>query len=210
MKPDAGEGEMKRRAFNTCLKHVINKHAWEQTTETSLYTSCGHAPLQASRQEALTEGSRASSRFREMLLNRRLQEDLLKASSHGLEASRNGRNTECREESRGRRKYLSRTFRVTFKASIHHQWRDEVAETVLRERERQLRERDDDDDDETEGVSTETRNNRLNMNISFEDVRIQDLLEHEQELDIAEGTEYSDIDAVLHIGRAMFPELPYS
>ncbi|KAK6729894.1 hypothetical protein RB195_006756 [Necator americanus] len=75
---------MKRRAFNTCLKHVINKHAWEQTTETSLYTSCGHAPLQASRQEALTEGSRASSRFREMLLNRRLQEDLLKASSHGV------------------------------------------------------------------------------------------------------------------------------
>ncbi|KHJ83347.1 hypothetical protein OESDEN_16956 [Oesophagostomum dentatum] len=74
---------MANHVFNTCLMHARNVHQWAPTPETGRYTRCGHPSLSGPRPETMIEGSKAFTKFRDEILNHRLQEDLVKASPYG-------------------------------------------------------------------------------------------------------------------------------
>ncbi|RCN49277.1 hypothetical protein ANCCAN_04692, partial [Ancylostoma caninum] len=79
----AGNGDMVRHVFNTYPMHVKGVQQWSPTPETGPYTRCSHLPVGGPRPEMLSEGSKAFTRFRDVVLSRRLQEDLVKAGSYG-------------------------------------------------------------------------------------------------------------------------------
>ncbi|KHJ80197.1 hypothetical protein OESDEN_20132 [Oesophagostomum dentatum] len=83
LKIGAEKEDMVKNVFNTCDMHVRDVHNWAPTPETGPYTRCGHPPLEGHRPEVMIEGSKAFIRFRNVILNNRLQEDLAKASPYG-------------------------------------------------------------------------------------------------------------------------------
>ncbi|RCN32297.1 hypothetical protein ANCCAN_21906, partial [Ancylostoma caninum] len=246
----AGNGDMVRHVFNTCLMHVKGVHQWSPTPETGPYTSCGHLPVGGPRPETLSEGTKAFTRFRDIVLNRRLQEDLVKASPYGGTSVCEAKNAldrlYCRKEIfypittypfyakmatmhfntlrlselagerkverviEVKRKYLSRTSRMTFKTSVHQVWRDDVLDAVLRwSMESLQRDRNAGQMDETSirgdvagAMEAEDIYDQLNSEV----LQVEDLwqdLANGLELDSLEGPEYSDVSAVLQIAYAM-------
>ncbi|KHJ76329.1 hypothetical protein OESDEN_24051, partial [Oesophagostomum dentatum] len=74
-----------------------------KTPETGQYTRCAHGTLEAGpRPETMIEGSKAFTKFRSVVLNQRLQEDLVKASPYGGTSSCEAKNAldriYCRKE----------------------------------------------------------------------------------------------------------------
>ncbi|EYC01593.1 hypothetical protein Y032_0106g3774 [Ancylostoma ceylanicum] len=56
-------------------------------------TSCGHLPVREPRPETLSKRTKAFAKFRDVVLNRRLQEDLVKAGPYGGTSACKAKNT---------------------------------------------------------------------------------------------------------------------
>ncbi|RCN28686.1 hypothetical protein ANCCAN_25570 [Ancylostoma caninum] len=246
----AGNGDMVRHVFNTCLMHVRGVHQWSPMPETGPYTSCGHSSVGEPRPETLSEGTKAFAKFRDVVLNRRLQEDLVKASPYGGTSVCEAKNAldrlYCRKEIfypittypfyakmatmhfntlrlaelagerrvervvEVRRKYLSRTSRMTFKTSVHQVWRDDVLDAVLSARMDSLQQdRNDGEMDETSihtDIAGTMEAEDIYDQLNSEALQVEDLwqdLADGLELESAESPEYSYVSAVLLIAYAM-------
>ncbi|KAK5976122.1 hypothetical protein GCK32_017319 [Trichostrongylus colubriformis] len=72
-----------RALFNTCLMHVAGVHQWPLNELTGRFTSCPHDSLPGPRLQDLSADSEAYQNFRDVILTKSFQRDLMKASTYG-------------------------------------------------------------------------------------------------------------------------------